>query len=71
MAHASFEASISNLCRELVESMNDLEVLQERKREIQEVLDERILVLRRFRQRESHNLDVLANTKRHRSGAVH
>lgn len=56
MWNASFEAAISNLCRELVESRNDLEGLEEHKREIEEVLEERILVLRHMRRREAHNV---------------
>lgn len=55
MWNASFEAAISNLCRELVESRNDLDALEERKREVEEVIEERILVLRHMRQREAHN----------------
>jgi len=55
MWNASFEAAISNLCRELVESRNNLAELEEHKREIEEVLQERILVLRHMQQREAHN----------------
>jgi len=56
MWNASFEAAISNLCREIVESRNNLEALEQRKREIEEVLQERMLMLRHMRRREAHNV---------------
>ncbi|HEV2470747.1 MAG TPA: hypothetical protein VGS78_16265 [Candidatus Sulfotelmatobacter sp.] len=55
MWNASFEAAVSNLCRELVESRNDLDALELHMKEINEVLEERILVLRHMRRREAHN----------------
>jgi len=51
MWNASFEAQISNLCREIVESRNDLTQLQERKRELDEVVEERTIILRVKQQR--------------------
>ena len=46
MRNASFDAQVSNLCRELVQAKNDLERLEDRKREIEDILEERTIVLR-------------------------
>jgi len=46
MWHASFEWQVSNLCRELIQAKNDVYQLEERSRELNELLEERAVVLR-------------------------